>query len=470
MSKFNEKQHVGTNTKNLAGGDAYTQSVELEIVSILLTSFVEDKFYSKASDTNAKLKSLLKYNPLFAAKAAIYARNEFGMRSISHVTASELARHATGKRWAQNFYREVIRRPDDMTEILSYHLAKNGKMPNAMKKGFAEAFGKFDAYQLAKYRNEGKAVSLLDVMRLVHPVPTERNAEALKGLREGTLKNTKTWESKLSTAGKTEGSKSEAKAKAWSEVLPNMGYMALLKNLRNIEQDAPDCVPMAAEMLVNAKAIRKSLVLPFRFYDAIEAVSNRQFKVALSKAADLSVENVPHLPGKTLIAVDTSGSMKWGSHKAAQTSLMFGSILYKALDSELMTFDTHANYVSLNPADSVFSLMDRIPFNGGGTNFHNIFDIARAKYDRVIILSDMQGWMHSNYGSHSLSESAKRYRSRTGANPLIYSIDLAGHGSMQFPESKVACMAGFSDKIFDLMEILEQDRKALVKTINSVKL
>lgn len=467
MAKFNESTVGTTKTRNLAGGEAYTQSVELEIVSILLTSFVEDKFYSKASDQSKRLKELIKYNPLFAAKAAIFARNEFGMRSISHVAASELAKYATGKRWAQNFYKEVIRRPDDMTEILAYHLAKNGKLSNAMKKGFSEAFGKFDAYQLAKWRSEGKSVSLLDVARLVHPVPTERNAEALKQLAEGTLKNTRTWEAKLSEAGKTEGSKSEAKAEAWGEVLETIGYMALLKNLRNIEQDAPDCVPRAAELLVNREAIRKSLVLPFRFYDAVSNVSNRQFKIALSKAADLSIENVPNLKGKTLIAVDESGSMDGQPEKIAK---MFGSILYKALDADMLTFSNSARYRNLNPADSVFTLMDSMRFDHGGTNFNSIFGTAKGKYDRIFILSDMQAWMKGGYYHNIPTQAFAEYKMRTGANPLVYSFDLAGHGSMQFPERGVCALAGFSDKVFELIDILEKDRNVLVKRINEIKL
>ena len=469
MAKFNENAvTVGTTkTRNLAGGAAYTQSVELEIVSILLTSFVEDKFYSKGSSQANRLKELIKYNPLFAAKAAIFARNEFGMRSISHVAASELAKHATGKRWAQAFYREVVRRPDDMTEILAYHLAKNGKLSNAMKKGFSEAFNKFDGYQLAKWRSEGKSVSLLDVARLVHPVPTDRNAEALASLAAGNLKNTRTWESKLSEAGKTEGSKSEAKAKAWSEVLETLGYMALLKNLRNIETDAPELIERAAVKLVNREAIRKSLVLPFRFYDAVSNVSSRDFKIALSKAADLSIENVPNLKGKTLIAVDESGSMGGRPEKIAK---MFGSILYKALDADLLTFSNGARFRNLNPADSVFTLMDSMRFNHGGTNFNSIFDTAKAKYDRIFILSDMQAWMKGGWYHNIPTQALANYRDRTGAKPLVYSSDLNGHGSMQFPERGVVALAGFSDKVFELIDILEKDRKVLVKRINEIKL
>ena len=45
-------------TTNLAGGDAYKESHKLELVSLLLTSFVADTFHDKASDQLATLNKL----------------------------------------------------------------------------------------------------------------------------------------------------------------------------------------------------------------------------------------------------------------------------------------------------------------------------------------------------------------------------------------------------------------------------
>ena len=78
----------------------------------------------------------------------------------------------------------------------------------------------------------------------------------------------------------------------------------------------------------------------------------------------------------------------------------------------------------------------------------------------------MQGWVGYNTPNVSLND----YKARTGANPKIFSFDLTGHGSLQFPENNVYAIAGFSDKVFDLMHLLDQDRHALVKKIESVKL
>jgi hypothetical protein len=43
-------------------------------------------------------------------------------------------------------------------------------------------------------------------------------------------------------------------------------------------------------------------------------------------------------------------------------------------------------------------------------------------------------------------------------------------GDTQFPANKVYQLAGFSDKVFDTMALLETDRLALVKEIKAIKL
>lgn len=70
------------------------------------------------------------------------------------------------------------------------------------------------------------------------------------------------------------------------------------------------------------------------------------------------------------------------------------------------------------------------------------------------------------FKSHVSSSSAfSDYKKRTGANPRVYSFDLQNYGTMQFPEQNVFAIAGFSESVFDVMKMLEQDKKALVKTI-----
>lgn len=473
MSRFNAVSS-GTKTKNLAGGEAYTMSPELKIVSILLTSFANDQYYRSANQTFSELKSLLKeVDPLFAAKAAIYARTEFGMRSISHVLSGELIEYTSGKPWARKFFKKIAHRPDDMVEIISYLKSKNKKIPHALRKGFSDAFEKFDSYQLAKYRSEGKKIKLVDVVRLVHPKYTE----ATTALVKGELTSTHTWESKLTQAGqkaKDESEKETLKKEAWTQLIKTgrISYMALLKNLRNIVQQAPDIIDKACELLTNENRIKKSLVLPFRYATAIEELSkvegSRKVVSALNVAAEIALNNVPEFSGKTLIAVDVSGSMGGKPEKIAR---LFGSILYKTMDSVLLTFDSRAQIVNLDPNDGVLSLMKQIPFRGGGTNFNVIFDALQSKVDRIFILSDEQAWERgTGYYSSNPREAYNRYRAKTGADPKIYSFDLQGYGSLQFPENNVYCVAGFSEKIFDLLKLLETDRKAMINKIKSIEI
>jgi len=480
MSKFNTPT-IGTKTVNKAGGAAFSQSAELELVSILLTSFANDTFYEKAEDKFDRMKNLLPHvDPLFAAKAAVYARKQFGMRSITHVLAGELAKLISGKQWAKNFYTQIVNRPDDMLEIISYMQAGKNKLPNSMKKGFAKAFDSLGAYELAKYRGEGKALKLVDVVNMVHPVPTEKNAEALKALVEGTLKSTDTWETKLTQAGQgkeSEEEKIEAKKEAWTEMVNSgkLGYFALLRNLRNIMQADPSLEPKVIEQLTNKDKIRKSLVLPFRFFTAITELekenTSRKIISAINTAAEISLSNVPSLPGRTLIAVDVSGSM---IGRPSEIASMFGAVLFKATNSAMIIFSDNAKYMSLNPDDTLLSLSRGINFATGGTNFHSIFELAtraNQKYDRIIILSDMQAWKSSSWGDNrTVQSSFLQYKQAMNVDSLLYSFDLAGYGSMQFPEKNVFCLAGFSDKIFSIMEVLEQDPNALANTISSVEL
>lgn len=474
MARFNVKSE-GTKVTNLAGGLAYSQSPELELVSILLTSFANDQFYRSANDTFAHLITLIiDCDKEFVAKAAVYARKTFGMRSISHVVASELAPHLRGKEWAKNFYTAIVHRPDDMGEILSYHTAKNGKIPNSMKKGFAKAFNNFSKYQLAKYRGEGKGFKLIDVVNLVRPVPVEKNAEALAALVKGKLKSFDTWESELTKAGQTattEDEKAEFKKDVWINLVneKKIGYFALLRNLRNIIEQAPEVMPDALKMLINENLIKKSLVLPFRFttaFDEISKINNGQIVrstlMALNAAVDISVSNVPKFDGDTLVVLDVSGSM---SGKPAQIGALFSAVLIKSNNADFMTFSDDAHYRNVNPMDSTITIANSLKFASGGTNFHAIFKTANKKYNRIIILSDMQGWK----GYRNPVNDFNKYKQSTGANPFVYSFDLNSYGSMQFPEPNVFALAGFSEKVFDIMKLLEQDKKALINAINKTE-
>ncbi len=462
MARFNATVAAATLTENLAGGEAYSETPELELASLLLTSFAQDQFYRSADATFAQMRGLIRALPdkRFAAQAGIFARNEYGMRSITHVCLVELCQVAKGEKWLRSAVTAAVRRPDDATEMLAYQLATYGKpIPNALKRGIADALAGFDAYRLGKYKGDGHKLSLVDAVNLTHPKATPQ----LSALMTGTLAAPDTWEVRLTQAG----SDVEAKRKVWADLLESdsLGYFALLRNLRNITAQAPDSLPIACKYLVDPERIRKSLVLPFRFFTAM-----RELKLAgvpgfvlgaLSDAMEISLENVPTLPGRTLVALDVSGSMRGVFDKAAP----FAAALVKRLDSDLLLFDGRGRLCTINPRDTLSSIVEALTatFTGGSTDFRIIFALDRP-YDRIIILSDMQAWV----GYHTPREAHREYKARTGADPAIFSFDLQGYGTLQFPEQHVYCMAGFSEKVFDVMATLEEDRAALVNKIKAV--
>lgn len=491
MSRFNTATPTleeTTVTVNKAGGEGFKSSPELELVSTMLTSFVQDKFYESGNDTMKRLGDVIgQVDPEFAAKAAIFARDEFNMRSVSHVAAGELAVRVGGQPWAKDFYEAIVVRPDDMTEITSYVQAKHGvRMTAAMKKGFAAAFNKFDSYQLARHRAEDKSVSLVDIANLARPKPSnEKSADALKALVNGTLRQERTFEAKLSAAGQkasTPEEKAVAKAQAWGETVKSMGYMALLKNLRNIMTDAPEALDTALARLTNKASVEKSRVLPLRFvmaYREIEKLAGtprqRDVLKAIATALDLSVSNVPKLKGNTLVAFDVSASMRggWGARgksfadmPPSEIGSLFSAILAKANDADLVTFDGSARYHSINTLDSTMTIAEKVASlcRGGATNFSSVFETANKKYDRIIVLTDMQSWVDIDRRG-----SLKAYRQKFKANPHLYLFNLNDYGTLLFPENKVYNIAGFSEKVFDIMGMLESDRQALVNAVKAVQ-
>lgn len=485
MSLFNVKKK--RKTTNRAGGLSYRQDARTELVSILLTSFAQEQYYRSAEQTFGEVADLVKrVDPAFAAKAAIYARKTYGMRSITQVLAAELAPYASGKAWAKDFYTRVINRPDDMLEILAYYWASSSRgVPNAMKKGFARAFDQFDGYQLAKYRAARKGVKLVDVVNLVRPVPTQANAQALQALVGGTLRNRATWEARLTEAGATatnEQDKAAKKAATWTDLIRQnrLGYFALLRNLRNIADQAPEILDAALAILTNPVRIRKSMVLPFRYFSAQKAIAGsslpidtkRKVEDAINRALETAIGNVPKFEGTTLVVLDDSGSMTWGNTRTGKTPIELGAIfaamLYKSNQADLMRFSDFASYVNPYYADSALGIAGGLvkEAKAAGTNFYAIFQAARRAYDRIIILSDMQGWM----GYQPPDEAFRAYRKKYQADPYVYSFDLQGYGSMQLKGDKVCMLAGLSEKVFDLMKVMETDRDALIKQIEAVDL
>lgn len=498
MSSFNNKQvsaklvlpssvnrivRAKPDTRNKAGGKAFSLTNEYKLAFSLVASFLEPEFYRDRKQAVKEIEDLVaKVDPLFAAKAAVLTRTTYGNRSTTHLVAAVIAYLVKGETWTKNFFNKVVYRVDDASEIMAAYLGMYGKpVPNSLKKGLAKAMSKFSTYQLAKYKGENKGVKLVDLFNIVHPKPSEENATAFKNLIEGNLASEGTWEAMLSAAGQTgtPAEKEKAKKKVWKTLLETnkLGYFALLKNLRNIMQTGDEgIVDLAAKQLVNKDQILKSLVLPFRYLTAQKELEktqdpfSRTLLKAVNDALDIAMSNVPVFPGKTLVALDRSGSMGQTSDPSSPASIgsLFAAVIAKANNADLMVFDDKADNINVNLSDSLFTVTKGIQahFTYGGTDFGEIFRKATRKYDRIIILSDMQAWIGGGAPTKEFGE----YCSRTNARPKLYSFDLQGLGTIQFPQENVYALAGFSEKTMDIMKMLEVDPQAFITQINAIEL
>jgi hypothetical protein len=211
--------------------------------------------------------------------------------------------------------------------------------------------------------------------------------------------------------------------------------------------------------------------MPFRFTTALEAVAaaalprSGDVLAALSTAVDRALANVPVFPGRTLVALDSSGSMMG---RPIKIGALFAATLVKANDADLLLFSEDAVYLPLNRRDSTLTLAQFIESKAAAasTNFHAIFQRARGPYDRVIILSDMQGWV----GHDAPVASFEAWKARFQADPRVFSFDLQGYGTLMFPQRNVFCLAGFSEKSLGVLKALDDDPLALIKLIEAVEL
>lgn len=502
MGRFAKTKEYESKLKtNLAGGQSYSYSPQYALVTQLVNSFVTESFYESETTGLDRLANAVVNleDKKFAAKAAIFSRNQFNMRTSSHVVAGEIAHLVSGEDWTRNFYEKVIIRPDDAVEIMGYFLSRYTKkktsdkgkvryrsIPNSLKAGIMRGLQKFDTYQLRKYKCSEKNPSLVDVINIcggikgpVKAVEGKINS-AIGQLLTGTLPKASTWETKISAAGqeaKTEEEKGILKSEGWKDLIDKaydnkkggIGYMALLKNMRNIMQQSDEkTLKKAYELLQRRNLIQKSRLLPFRFFKAYDQLgghsNSREVLEAIGNAADIALSNCPEFDGKTLIVLDASSSM---GGTTIEIACMFAAILYKAnKTADFMYFNSHAWYQQHDSNMSVISLAHNMRVSKGWTDMNDVFRKADKAYDRIIIISDNESWRSAEPGHSDF----KGYCQRFDCKPKLYNFDIERYGEPQFPQNAVYNMSGWSEKAFDIMALLESDKNAMITEIEKIQI
>ncbi|MCB9234540.1 MAG: TROVE domain-containing protein [Bacteroidia bacterium] len=505
--KFNEIIKSLTPTKNHAGAPAFKMSPEMELYTAVVTSSLSPTFYERESDRLKRIRELMaKVEPVFVAKLAVYARQEMNLRSLPLVLVTELAKIHQGDDLVRKATRRVIQRADEITELLACFQTLNhrkgekklNKLSKQMQKGISDAFNRFDEYQFAKY-NRKTVVSLKDALFLTHPKAKDENQQALfsKIVNDG-LQVPYTWEVELSGLGQltfaTAMEKYVAFREKWEELIfsEKLGYMALMRNLRNMLEAGvrADALELVAKRLADPVQVARSRQLPFRFLSAyrelqpIQSGFTGMLLEALEGAMQASAQNIPGFDAQTrvVIASDVSGSMfKPVSPNSKIQFYDIGLVMSMLLQSRCRNVITGifgSDWKEVNlPKNSILAntmhLRKIEGTVGYSTNGWKVINhLIQRKYvaDKVMFFTDLQMW-DSSGGSSTLKSSWDKYRAQVAPEAKLYLFDLLGYGKppIRIEQKGVHLLAGWSDKVFEVLKALDQGGDAL-GTIESIEL
>jgi hypothetical protein len=355
----------------------------------------ESEFYEDGVEIAERIASLIpRVDPAKVAALAVAARSESKLRHVPLLIVREMARLPKHRDLVSATLCAVIQRADELAEFVSiYFKDKRQPLSAQVKRGLACAFRKFNEYELAKYNRDG-AVKLRDVLFLCHAKPKDAEQDALwKRLIDGTIATPDTWEVALSAAdGKT-------KKEKWGRLLQEgkLGALAFLRNLRNMTEEKVDEKAIKAALL----KLKPGRTLPFRFIAASRYAP--QFEPELEDAMLREIEGAEKLPGKTLLMVDVSGSMRDAISAKSEMTRMDAAcglaVLVREIceDVNVVTFSNHAIIV---PPRRGFALRDAIvqSQDHSGTYLGNALEAVRRKIeaDRTIVITDEQA--HDSVG------------------------------------------------------------------------
>lgn len=494
---------IGARTVNHQGGTGFLRDEKTELFLTAVSSLNEDTFYESAKDRRGRIAELIEatsQDTEWTLGLVTWLRKEAGLRTIPSIIAAHSVKARLDKGISgSNRYiiSAALGRMDENAEILAYWMETFGRtIPSAVKRGVADSFLRgLNQGAYLKWRGKANrgAVSLVDVINLTHPKPqTEEQAKLLKlivdeaygndtdtsGLsvieaRDHVLVHPSEAIVKMLTGPDAQSIIEEASltheviagaigkipAEVWENLVPHMGYKALRMNLRRIHEAgvSDDTIDAISARLKDAEVIRKSNPMPIEFLAAYRNAP-LDFASAVQRAANYSLENVPVLKGRTLILVDTSGSMSYDSLSARGTitrleaARVFGAALaIRAENPTLVSFSTDSTEIKVKGKD-LLRVAESITNLRYGTETKDAIDRHYADHDRIIVITDEQpGYGYSYWGPRSGDVFAD-----IPENVPTFTWNLAGYrtGHSEIKVNRYT-FGGLTDKGFQMIPLLE---------------
>ncbi|SEL94840.1 TROVE domain-containing protein [Streptacidiphilus jiangxiensis] len=506
MSRFNIR--TARRAATFEGGAGFLRTEKSELFLLAVANMVgQQTFYESGGDRDDRYTQLVRQlavsDPDWTAGLLGWLRGEGNLRTAALVGAAEFAKarlQAGLDGRSRQVVASVLQRPDEPGELLAYWTARHGRnVPKPVKRGIADAVQRlYTGKALLKYDTASKGYRFADVLNLVHaapaadkpwqgelfryaldrrhnpdtavPPPSERMLTAHRSLMavpvdrrravvtapDGAARLAEAGVSWEALAGWLQGPMDAA---AWEAVIPSMGYMALLRNLRNFDEaGVSDAVAeQVAARLADPEQVARSRQFPFRFLAAYQHAPSLRWAWALEQALAHSLAHVPALPGRTLVMVDRSGSMfdrasEQSKLNRADSAAIFGTaVALRAARADLVQFGTNHRRVPVAPGESVLRVLERFG-NLGGTNTAEAVRAHYRGHDRVLIVTDEQ------YAPSRLGDPT----AQVPAHVPVYTWNLAGYRVGHGPSGAANrhTFGGLTDQAFRMVQLLESGAQA----------
>lgn len=462
MSKFNTKK-TGFETGVIAGkktkvAGKYTDYELLRRVTLANLLF-ESNYYQSSDDIMNQIEILVKKVPAEKTLGLILeCRFEQKLRHTPlwlALLVNEFHKEISIK----DTLAKIANRPDMLIDMLGMIKARYGKIKpisKAIKKGMALAFNNYDEYQIAKYKKSNMDISLIDVVNLVHPKPTQKNRDALSKLVKGKLEAANTWESALSAGS----DKKDTFERMIGE--GSLGSLAILRNIRNFKDSGIN----RATIKKAISQVKSNMLTPLNFLAAQRIAP--EFTEDLNEAMRACFVN-DKIKGTTILAIDTSGSMgnlTSGYSDFSRMDLAFsmaalGSYIFEDLilvftaGSDGARTGKHivwSNSKGLGVFNDLRPIMDNIGY-GGIFTYQLCEWIKQEGYsrdaDRLVVVSDSQD-VDACHGLNKKPDTTP-YRNS-------YIIDISTHTHGIKTGVWTAEINGWSDKVFNYIKALENGK------------
>lgn len=409
--------------------------------SVMACLLWEDTFYESGEDIAARIRGLVPHvAPAAVAAMAVDARSRMNLRHAPLLLVASMAGLESHKYLVADTLYQVIQRPDELAEYVAIYRKLNGEkapLSAQSKKGLAGAFGKFNEYQLAKWRGEGNEWKLRDVMFMTHPRPTAigEDAEAVtvrggnkvkrhtgptgnlyRAVAENTLTTPDTWETALSAGAD--------KRETFTRLIQanHLGALAMLRNLRNMQEAGVD----AGVIREGLATMNTARVLPFRFIAAARYAP--QFEPDLEAAMFRAIkESGVTLPGATTVLVDVSGSMNAklsGKSDMTRIDAACGLAMVLREVCERVRVFAFSDQVKEIPPRRGFALRDAIDRSmpHGSTYLGSAISAVAATGTRLVVITDEQShdWVIAPRSVEGVMINVASYRNGVGYGDWLH--------------------------------------------------